>query len=79
MFKNIKSDYEVCNCHKISLEQIIKSINLHKITTLGKLQDITRVGTDCRNCLIKEADFGKVKKKVYCKDILTYYKKDING
>ncbi len=79
MLENIKTDYEVCNCHKISLGQIVQAIKKHDINTLGELQDITKVGTDCRNCLIKEADLGKVKKRIYCKDILIDYKKEIDG
>ncbi len=79
MLDNIKADYEVCNCHKISLEKLVQTIKEHDIKTLGELQDITKVGTDCRNCLIKEADLGKIKKRIYCKDILTHYKKEIDG
>ncbi|AXH15198.1 (2Fe-2S)-binding protein [Malaciobacter mytili] len=72
------SSYEVCNCRRVSLKQIQTCINSGSLT-LGEIQDNTGAGTECRFCIIKETDFGKVKKKLYCKDILEYYKRSNNG
>lgn len=75
MLENFEKDYEVCNCKKLTLEYIIQAVQNYSIKSLGKLQDITKAGTDCRNCLMKEADQGKIKKNIYCSDIL----KVLNG
>lgn len=76
MIENFEGNYEVCNCHKITLDALINDIKSKELKTLGALQEVTRAGTDCRNCLFSEADFGKIKKKLYCKDIL---KEVLNG
>jgi len=68
--------YEVCNCRKVSLETIKDAILKKDARTLGDIQDITTAGTDCRHCIFPEGDFGKIKKKIYCKDIL---KEVLNG
>lgn len=75
MISSFSKDYEVCNCKKVSLEDIIIAIKNKDAKTLGDIQNITRAGTDCRHCVIPEADFGKIKKKIYCKDILDELKK----
>ena len=72
--------YEVCNCKKVTVKDIFDAIVEKNALTLGELQDITTAGTDCRYCVFSEADQGKMKKKIYCKDILNELKKDvING
>ncbi|XPV70207.1 MAG: bacterioferritin-associated ferredoxin [Halarcobacter sp.] len=75
MIKDFDDNYEVCNCKKITLGQIRDLVEEHSIKSLGMLQEITKAGTECRNCIFKEADQGKIKKQLYCKDIL----KEING
>jgi len=62
--------YEVCNCKNVSIEQIILSLKDKKNPTLRDIQDLTTAGTECRHCIFKEGDNGKMKKKIYCKDIL---------
>lgn len=69
----IDDSYEVCNCKKITYKQIIDAIN-DGTTSLGDIQDLTTAGTECRFCMFEEADMGKIKKKIYCKDILNNYK-----
>lgn len=76
MLESFKNDYEVCNCRKVKLEEIINSIKNNNVRTLGQIQDITTAGTDCRHCIFPETDFGKVKKEIYLKDIL---KEVLNG
>ena len=75
-----KEDYEVCNCKKVTIKDILDAIIEKKASTLGEIQEVTTAGTECRFCVFSEADFGKTKKRIYCKDILNEFKKDIiNG
>lgn len=66
MLKDFDKNYEVCNCIRVTIEDIQNS----NAKTLRELQEKTHAGTECRHCLMSEGDFGKVKKKIYCKDIL---------
>lgn len=70
------SSYEVCNCKKVSIEQIILAIKDKEMPTLRDIQDLTTAGTECRHCIFKEGDDGKIKKKIYCKDILSEIKNE---
>jgi bacterioferritin-associated ferredoxin len=70
LLEKFDEKYEVCNCRKVSLETIKNAILKKDAKTLGDIQDITTAGTDCRHCIFPEGDFGKIKKKIYCKDIL---------
>ena len=75
-----ENTYEVCNCKKVTIEDIKTAIIEKEANTLRKIQDETTAGTECRHCIFPEGDFGKMKKKIYCKDILNETKKDcING
>ena len=76
MFANFEKNYEVCNCKKVTLEEIQLAIKEKNAKTLRDIQDITSAGTECRHCIFPEGDFGKMKKKIYCKDILN---KVLNG
>lgn len=76
MINGFDKDYEVCNCRKVTLEEIVFAIKEKNAKTLGDIQDTTTAGTDCRHCIFPEGDFGKMKKKIYCKDIL---KEALNG
>lgn len=78
---DFEKDYEVCNCKKVTLEDIMNSIKNDGANTLGKIQELTAAGTECRHCIFEEGDFGKVKKKIYCKDILNELKitGELNG
>ncbi len=76
MIENFALDYEVCNCKKVTIKDIINVIKNEKAITLGEIQELTTAGTECRYCVFKEGDFGKMKKKIYCKEIL---KKVLNG
>lgn len=69
------NSYEVCNCKNVSIEQIIIAIENKEKPTLGDIQDLTTAGTECRHCIFKEGDTGKLKKKIYCKDILNEIKR----
>ena len=71
--------YEVCNCKKVTIEDISNAVLNENASTLREIQDITTAGTDCRFCVFPEGDFGKMKKKIYCKDILNEIKKDLNN
>lgn len=71
--------YEVCNCKKVTIKDIQDVLCENKDTTLREIQEITTAGTECRHCIFPEGDFGKIKKKIYCKDILNSFKENING
>ena len=72
--------YEVCNCKKVTIEQIKNVIKNQNASTLREIQDLTTAGTECRHCVFPEGDFGKIKKKIYCKDILNELKIELaNG
>ena len=81
MIENFEKDYEVCNCRKVTLDNIVQALKNKNAKTLRDIQDITSAGTDCRHCIFPEGDFGKIKKKIYCKDILNEFNKSegING
>ncbi len=79
MFESYEKDYEVCNCRKVTLNEIKDAILEKNANTLRDIQDITTAGTDCRHCIFEEGDFGKIKKKIYCKDILNEVKASMDG
>lgn len=70
MLKNFEESYEVCNCKNVKIEEIKSLFNNNEINSLRDLQEKTFAGTECRHCLMEEGDFGKIKKKIYCMDIL---------
>lgn len=72
--KFFDEDYELCNCKRVTIKDIKDSIKEKNAKTLRDIQEITSAGTECRHCIFPEGDFGKIKKKIYCKDIL----KEIN-
>ncbi|MGA1931401.1 (2Fe-2S)-binding protein [Arcobacter sp. YIC-464] len=71
-----EDSYEVCNCKNVTINDIKNAVNNKNAKTLRDIQDITTAGTECRHCIFEEGDFGKVKKKIYCKQILNELKKD---
>ncbi|UTJ05289.1 (2Fe-2S)-binding protein [Arcobacter roscoffensis] len=71
-----EDSYEVCNCKNVTINDIKNAVNNQNVKTLRELQDTTTAGTECRHCIFEEGDFGKIKKKVYCKQILNELKKD---
>ena len=71
-----EDNYEVCNCKKITLGNLKDAILVKKAQNLSDIQEFTTAGTECRHCIFPEGDFGKIKKKIYCKDILKELKKD---
>ena len=75
-----EDSYEVCNCKKVTIEQIKNVIKNQNASTLREIQDLTTAGTEHRHCVFPEGDFGKMKKKIYCKDILNELKIELaNG
>ncbi|RXJ99846.1 (2Fe-2S)-binding protein [Arcobacter sp. CECT 8989] len=70
MLKDFDLDYEVCNCLKVSINDIKNSIENKNVKSLRDLQEVTKAGTECRHCVFPEGDFGKIKKKIYCKTVL---------
>jgi bacterioferritin-associated ferredoxin len=76
---NFEENYEVCNCKKVTIQDITNAIINQKASTLREIQEITTAGTECRHCIFPEGDFGKMKKKIYCKDILNEVKKGLEN
>ena len=76
---NFEENYEVCNCKKVTIQDITNAIINQKASTLREIQDLTTAGTECRHCVFPEGDFGKMKKKIYCKDILNELKKGLEN
>ncbi len=74
-----EESYEVCNCKKVTIIQIKDAIINYNALTLREIQDITNAGTECRHCIFPEGDFGKMKKKLYCRDILNETKKGLEN
>lgn len=72
------NSYEVCNCKKVTIQNIIDAVKLDGAQTLRDIQDITTAGTECRHCVFPEADFGRIKKQIYCSAILNELKKEEN-
>lgn len=72
----MEGSYEVCNCKKVTVDDIKRVIKENNISTLREIQELTTAGTECRHCIFPEGDFGKIKKKIYCKDILNNCAKD---
>uniref|UniRef100_UPI0040471302 (2Fe-2S)-binding protein n=1 Tax=Aliarcobacter sp. TaxID=2321116 RepID=UPI0040471302 len=76
----LDDSYEICNCKKVTINMIKEAITTQNASTLREIQEITTAGTECRHCIFPEGDFGKMKKKIYCKDILNDLKKGVcNG
>ena len=74
---NFDDNYEVCNCQKVTIKDIKNAILNKNALNLNSIQEITLAGTECRHCVFPEGDFGKIKKKIYCKDILNEIKKGL--
>ena len=72
-------NYEICNCKKVTIYDITNAIINQNASTLREIQEITTAGTECRHCVFSEGDFGKIKKKIYCKDILNKVKKGLEN
>lgn len=62
--------YEVCNCKKVTLGEIIHAIQEEGANTIEKIGDITDAGTACGCCKCEEDDFGDPKMKLYLQQIL---------
>ncbi|WP_428023042.1 (2Fe-2S)-binding protein [Arcobacter sp.] len=70
MLENFDKNYEVCNCIKVTINDIKNAVINESVISLRDLQEKTHAGTECRHCLMSEGDFGKIKKSIYCKDVL---------
>ena len=72
----IDPDGELSSETVFQIKNVIKNQNA---STLREIQDLTTAGTECRHCVFPEGDFGKIKKKIYCKDILNGFKKEVGN
>ncbi len=74
MIEKFDEDYEVCNCHKVKLGEIVDVIKTNNIENLENYKKSLVLVLTCRHCIFEEGDFGKMKKKIYCKDIFNEVK-----
>ena len=72
-----EESYEICNCKRVTIKDIVDAVKSGEAKTLRDIQDVTTAGTECRHCVFPEGDFGRIKKKIYCKDILNELKKEM--
>ncbi|PKN15546.1 MAG: (2Fe-2S)-binding protein [Deltaproteobacteria bacterium HGW-Deltaproteobacteria-24] len=77
MSRRFEQTYEVCSCSHVTLGEIVYAICEKEAQTLQDIQNITDVGTHCRFCICQEGDLGKVKKELYCNDILKKFRTKI--
>ncbi len=74
MLSRFSYDYEVCSCSHVKLSELVFFVKENNTSTLGHIQDFLKIGSGCKYCICEESDFGIIKKKIYCKDILNYVK-----
>jgi len=67
---NFQHTYEVCNCKKVSLGEIIHAIKEQKAKSIEDIGKITDAGTACGCCKSLEDDFGNPKMELYIEKIL---------
>lgn len=65
--------YIVCQCNKVSLGEIIYTIEDKNAKTIDDIKKITDAGTTCGYCIRKEDDFNIPKLKLHIIDILKRY------
>lgn len=62
--------YEVCECNKVTLGEIVHAIETKDIKDLNTLGKLTDAGTTCKRCRCKEDDFGQPKMQLYLDKII---------
>jgi NAD(P)H-nitrite reductase large subunit len=67
---NFKYTYEVCNCKKVSLSEILHAIKENNGKTIENIGKITDAGTICGCCKSFEDDFRVPKMEIYIEQIL---------
>lgn len=75
MSKSFTHSYEVCNCHKVTLGEIVYAIEQRGATTLEDLAKITDAGTACKCCKDSSYDIGEEKMQLYLTQILDKLKR----
>lgn len=62
--------YEVCDCNKVILGEIVYAIKEQGVKDIQTLGEITDAGTSCKRCRCEDEDFGEPKKLLYLDKIL---------
>ena len=62
--------YEVCDCNKVILGEIVCAIKEQGVKDIQTLGKITDAGTACKRCRCEKDDFGEPKKQLYLDRIL---------
>jgi len=71
---NFQHSYEVCSCKKVTLGEIIHSIQEQGATTIEDIGNITDAGIVCGCCKSANDDFGNPKRELYLDQILRKFK-----
>lgn len=67
---DFKYSYEVCNCRKVTLGEIVHAIKEQGANSIESIGDITDAGTACGCCRSSKDDFGDPKMKLYLEQIV---------
>jgi NAD(P)H-nitrite reductase large subunit len=62
--------YEVCNCRKVTLGEIIHAIKEQGANSIESIRSMTDAGTACGCCRSEKDDFGDPKMKLYLEQIV---------
>ncbi len=68
-----KHDFEVCQCRKVSLGEIIHAIKEKSAKTLQDLENTTDAGSACGCCKSSADDYGNPKMELYLEQILNKF------
>ncbi len=75
MAKKFHHSFEVCNCHKVTLGELLFVVKEKKASTLEDLAFHTDAGTSCKCCISQEEDRGEEKMELYLEEILNKFNK----
>jgi bacterioferritin-associated ferredoxin len=67
--------YEVCNCRKVTLGEIIHAIKDKSADSIESIGEVTEAGTSCKCCRSEADDFGDPKMELYLEQIVKKFAK----
>lgn len=76
MAQKFPHSFEVCNCHKVSLGELIYVVKEKKASSLKDLAFHTGAGTSCKCCISSKQDHGEEKMQLYLEQILNKFNKE---
>ncbi|RXJ86731.1 (2Fe-2S)-binding protein [Arcobacter sp. CECT 8985] len=75
MAKSFPHSFEVCNCHKVTLGEIVYVVKEKGAKSLDDLAKLTDAGTCCKCCVDASCDIGEEKMQLYLTQILNKFNK----